>query len=495
MLRAWACSLWRNWRRLTIREDLCWTCSPKRPITSARAGVAGPALVICIVERPVMPSDAPLKNVVLITFDDAVAFWKYKTAFGEALQTPNLDRICAQSTAFQAAYCQAPVCSPSRASFMSGLTPHQSGITGPYKNYFEKLSPQQMWPHELRKRGFYCSSGGKVMQGYGALEEDVHAQLFSDAPKKFRGDWQIPDHISMEFGGLRGGKAARDEKDDPRFYDHQSANSLIRFFKNLSPKAEPFYREVGFYGPHGPWITPRRFKEMYAEQNFRQPKAWQAGFDESPFMEEQNTQNLDSSKRKQWRKSVRNYFSALTHTDHHLGRVWDAIKASPQAEETLVVILSDHGLHLGERNRFRKHTLWEQVANVPLILHDPRTPVPQVVSDPVALLDVGPTVMDFLGLPPLEGRIGRSLRPQMHWARAPDRAVPTFYKDSASVRKGRYRFIRYADGSTQFFDLATDWWQTRDLGQEHPAYAQMQAAHAACCKEYGLDVSQAAPPL
>ena len=97
------------------------------------------------------------KNVILITFDDAVAFWKYKTAFGEALQTPNLDRICAESTAFQAAYCQAPVCSSSRASFMSGQSPHQSGVTGPYKNYFEKIPAEAMWPYKLKQAGYFCS--------------------------------------------------------------------------------------------------------------------------------------------------------------------------------------------------------------------------------------------------------------------------------------------------------------------------------------------------
>jgi arylsulfatase A-like enzyme len=75
-------------------------------------------------------------------------------------------------------------------------------------------------------------------------------------------------------------------------------------------------------------------------------------------MELHNSQNLNADKFKQWRKSVRNYFSALSHTDYHLGRIWDALKASRFADNTLVIIASDHGLHLGERNRFRKHTLW-----------------------------------------------------------------------------------------------------------------------------------------
>jgi len=95
------------------------------------------------------------RNIMLITFDDAVAFWKYKTVFGEVLQTPNLDRICAQSTAFHAAYTQAPVCSPSRASFMSGKAPHQSGLTTPYKEIFEKIPPREMWPYLLKQNGYF----------------------------------------------------------------------------------------------------------------------------------------------------------------------------------------------------------------------------------------------------------------------------------------------------------------------------------------------------
>ncbi|MEO0669486.1 MAG: sulfatase-like hydrolase/transferase [Pseudomonadota bacterium] len=429
------------------------------------------------------------RNIMLITFDDAVAFWKYKAVFGQTLHTPNLDRICAQSTAFHAAYTQAPVCSPSRASFMSGKAPHHSGLTTPYKEVFEKIPPQDMWPYLLKQNGYFNSSGGKVMQGFPPIVDDIHSVIYSDEPKSFRVDWKVPPAISMEFGGFRGGKATISEEYDRRFYDFQASKSAIQFLK-AQDGTQPFYREVGFYGPHGPWITPRRFKDMYDADKFRMPEAWGDGIPGHPYLDQYYTRNFDPSRVNVWRKSVRNYFSALSHADHHLGRVWDALKASPHADNTIVIIASDHGMHLGERNRFRKHTLWEQVANVPLIVHDPARPVAHVVTDPVALIDIGPTVMDYAGLPPLEGTPGRSLRPLCEWGHAPDRAVPTILRDNAGVRKGKYRFIRYEDGSTEFFDLAQDWWQTRNLGPDHPDYAEMQEAHAACCLEYGLDVSQ-----
>jgi hypothetical protein len=95
--------------------------------------------------------------------------------------------------------------------------------------------------------------------------------------------------------------------------------------------------------------------------------------------------------------------------------------------------------------------------------------------------------MDYLGQPPIEGAVGQSLRNLMQWERVPDRAVPTFLHRSAAIRKGRYRFIRYADGSTRLYDLANDWWQTTNLGSLHPDHDAMAQAHADCCTEYGFD--------
>lgn len=426
------------------------------------------------------------KNILLISFDDAVAFWRYKTLFGAELQTPNLDRICAQSTAFHSAYCQAPICGPSRASFMSGKSPHQSGVMGHEKSVFDRIPPQEMWPHLLKQHGYYAGSAGKVHHGFEPLPQDKHETIYSDQPQKFRLDWRLPERIRMEFGGFRSGYATVHPKHDKRFYDYQSATSAIDFLQSHDSKT-PFYRGVGFFGPHGPYITPRKYKEMYDEKAFKAPAPWEAGFAASPFMDQRAPENLKTQRWKHWKKSVRNYFSALTHTDHHLGRVWDALKASPHADNTVVIIVSDHGLHLGERRRMRKTTLWEQVANVPLIIHDPDMPQAQVVTDPVALLDVAPTVMDYVGLPAGTDWLGRSLRPMLQGERDADRAVPTFLDNSSSIRKGKYRFIRYEDGTTQFFDLEADWWQTTDLGPDHPDYADMRTAHDACCREHGFD--------
>ncbi len=435
-----------------------------------------------------------LRNIVLISLDDAVAFWKYRHVFGVELQTPNLDRICAQSTLFESAYCQSPVCSPSRASFMSGKSPHDTGVLGPESNYFQTLPADQLWPAKLKQNGFYTSTGGKVARGYRALPPPLHEVLYSDKRNGLRLPPRLKrretpnvfwGHKTEFLGGYRGGEVTMTIRGDRSVFDHTVAKAAIKFINHYDQDTR-FYRDIGFGATHGPWLTPLKFKEAYDSEKITAPPDWEKGFAEMPQLAKQSVQNIDQQDTDFWQKSVRNYLAAMTYTDFQIGRVWDALKASPHADDTLVVILADHGLHLGERNRFAKRTFYEQVANVPLIIHDPRTPKGLRINDPVGLIDVGHTVMDYLGMPPLDGSAGRSLRPLMKGQSDPDRAVPTFLFNGAGIRYRDYRFIRYGDGTTEFFDLKADWWQTTNLGPDHEGYEATRAVFESCCADYGF---------
>lgn len=427
------------------------------------------------------------KNVLVISFDDAIAYWHYRNIFKGELKTPNLDRICEVSSAFHAAYCQSPLCGPSRASFMSAQPPHITGIHANEK-VFGRVKPQEMWSYRMKENGYFCSSGGKVHHGYKPLAEEIHEILYSDERKFFSADMRHNPQIAADIvGGAGGGVATTDPKDDGRFYDDQSANSFIDFISSYD-RDQPFYREVGFFSPHTPFITPKRFKDLYRPSEFEYPPEWSAELDPDKNAPVPEWANFKTHKARYWKLSIRNYFSAMSHGDYHLGRVWDALQASAHAKDTIVIILTDHGMHLGEKRRFGKSTLLEQVANVPLIIHDPDRAKPQVIEDPVALLDVGLTVLDMVGLPAMEGRLGQSLVPLMNGTASwPDRAIPTLKRDSASVRKGRYRFIRNSTGECEMYDIKSDWWQMKRLGPDHPDYQDMFEAHHACCKAHGCD--------
>lgn len=416
-------------------------------------------------------------NILLISFDDAVAPWPYRRAFGQELRLPAFDEICAVSTAFQTAYAQAPVCGPSRASFMSGRTPQQLGIYDNSIDVFDVIPATDMWSVRLKEAGWFCSSGGKLHHNYRPLKRNHHRTIYSDAQKRSPDDMSVKSKTeARKFGGHRGGWGTTNPADDKLYYDHQVADSAIDFLQTYDGAA-PFYREVGFYSPHGPHYTPARFKEIYDPRAFRQPESWAEGWPPDTHIRAAQPPHdtMARGKRKYWQDCIRNYFSAYSHGDHHLGRVWQALKSSAHAENTVVILLSDHGFHLGDRGRFSKFTLFDQVTRVPLVIHDPTRPRAQAVTSPVALLDLGPTVLDLAGLAPARGFHGRSLLPWLAGQGDPDRAVLSSWHDNHAVRKGDFTLILYADGSSQLFDTAHDLWQQTDLGPGHPAHAPLLA--------------------
>lgn len=425
------------------------------------------------------------KNVVLVAIDDGFAFWRYRTMFGATLQTPNLDRIMACSTTFTSAYCQVPVCGPSRASAMSGLSPFETGVLDNYTSIFDKLRPEQMWQYRLKEAGYYCSTAGKVHHGFRPLADDLHQVLYSHPSSRVHFG-PAKDSPTVTFGGISGGKATTDTKDDKHYYDARSSRHAIRFLNSYDGDA-PFYREVGFHHPHLPFTTPVRFKEMYDLDDFIRPEDWAQGFDLSEFTARYMVENSRFEDDDFWRKSVRNYFSAYSHVDMYIGQVWDALQASKHADNTVFVLFSDHGYHMGDKTRFRKFTLWEEAARVPLIIHDPDAPA-QEVDAPVALADIGPTVLDYTGCIPLQPAVGRSLRGAIHGAPEPARSVPTFWYGSASVRMGAYRTTLYQDGSAEFYDVEDDMWLQKNLAGDHPDYAAHHANLVETCYAYGVDM-------
>jgi arylsulfatase A-like enzyme len=432
------------------------------------------------------------KNILLISFDDAVAPWPYKSVFGEPLQTPNLDRLCERSTVFRSAYAQAPVCGPSRASMMTNRMPPELGMLDNSAYIFDRHPPEIAFSHRLKAAGYFCSSGGKLHHRYRPLIPVHHRVLYSDHRKAFGDDMAVPEELkrrSQKFGGFRNGIGTPDGEYDDSFHDARSAASAISFLQDYN-RDLPFYREVGFFSPHVPHITPARFKTQYALRRLKKPAEWTSYAADSAYAARSFPERAELESEKYWRQSVRNYFSAYSHGDHHLGSVLGALGASRHAANTVVILVSDHGFHLGNRNLFRKTTLWEQSLHVPVIVFDPSDPVGRVVDDPVGLIDLGPTVMDFAGVAQPGQRHGRSLRRYLQGEDDPCRVIPSFYKGSMSIRKGRYRLIRYGDGSFQLFDCIDDYWQLHDLGSESPAFGDMLAAMEATAAECGFDLLQ-----
>jgi len=162
---------------------------------------------------------------------------------------------------------------PLTGKFYVWKTPHQLGVFSNQDKVFEKHDPKIMWPYRLKENGYFCSSGGKVHHGYIPIPNEAHCILYSDQPKFFGVDMKLPPGIeTTHFGGHKRGLSTTNPKDDGIFHDPRSANSAIRFLQTYNEDA-PFYREVGFYSPHVPFITPARFKELYSVRNITRPSA------------------------------------------------------------------------------------------------------------------------------------------------------------------------------------------------------------------------------
>jgi arylsulfatase A-like enzyme len=234
----------------------------------------------------------------------------------------------------------------------------------------------------------------------------------------------------------------------------------------------PFFATLGIYRPHTRWLAPKRFYDLYPIDEIAAPAGhragdpddlppagrWLAEINITPYVQKQ----LVESGR--WREAIQAYQAAVSYADSELGRVLDALDASPNAGNTILVVFSDHGYHLGEKEHWHKMALWERAAKVPLIISFPEQRraggSTRTVAQPVSLLDLYPTLLALCGLPPpethaLEGvDLAPALGGRLGWTRRP--VVTSYGIGNDTVRDERYRYIRYADGSEELYDHDAD---------------------------------------
>jgi len=227
---------------------------------------------------------------------------------------------------------------------------------------------------------------------------------------------------------------------------------------------KPFFLAVGFYRPHVPFYSPARvFREIpKAEVNLPPIKAG----DRNDLPEIVNELTIAPAapthdwfvKGGHWKNAIRSYLACVRSTDEQVGRLLDALEESPYAGNTVIVLYSDHGFFLGEKERWAKQSLWERATRVPFIISAPAMNKGTRCTRPAELLSIYPTLIDLCGLPKREGLEGVSLvpllmNPNAEWQRP---ALTTHGKNNHAVRTDHYRYIRYYEGSEELYDLRKD---------------------------------------
>lgn len=427
--------------------------------------------------------DTSRPNVVMIIVDDMNDYVGCLGGSSNA-KTPSLDRLAARGMLFSNAHCAAPVCNPSRVAVMTGKHPSTTGIYDNATRWHKALPEVASIPKHFRDHGYLVVGGGKVnhhMPGFNRRSDwdeyldqifDSHyqAQLARGMDMK---SFRWPDGFPLN--GLEAVKAFSHPPENPNEFDwgpwdqqdnEMGDGQLVEWASEFLKQSHdrPFFLAAGIYRPHLPFYAPRKYFDLFPLDRIQMPLVKADDLDDLPELGKKMAQDRAEDfklvvQEKRYRELVQAYLANIAYADALIGKLIESLDQSPYAENTIVVVWSDHGWHLGEKNHLHKFTLWERSTRVPLIIVEPRPIAGNArCNRPVSLIDLFPTLNELCNLPQVEGLDGRSLvpllkDPSQSWDRP---ALTTHGRGNHALRTEQYRYIRYADGSEELYDHKVD---------------------------------------
>jgi len=229
------------------------------------------------------------------------------------------------------------------------------------------------------------------------------------------------------------------------------------------PVGKPLFLAAGLFRPHIPWEVPKRWFDLYPLKDIELPEHLENDLADAHSHGRQGWHKWVKDN-KQWKIFMQGYLASISYVDHQLGRLLNALDASPLKGNTIVVLWSDHGFHIGEKENWEKFALWDQTTRVPFFLHAPGVSIDGASTrQPTTLTDIYPTLCELAGLPIPKQCTGNSLVPQLKNPNAlkKELALTAFQfwgekRPSLAVADSRYRFIRYGDGFEELYDLDKD---------------------------------------
>ena len=392
------------------------------------------------------PVAAP--NVLFISVDD-INDWIGVLGGHPDTQTPNMDRLAGRGTLFTRAYCSAPSCNPSRVSLMTGLHPTTTGVHNNTQRYRDSIPQALTLPAFFMSQGYQALGAGKLFhhQDDGTWDASIPIRFSPQPPNPPLNG--IPNAENFDWGPL--------PITDEQMGDTQVVDWAIDQLNQ--PHDAPFFLACGLYKPHLPWYGPQHYFDRFPPDQITLPPVLENDLDDLPIEGLEAALRNDDHQRviatMNWRPAVAAYLAMIAYADGQIGRLLDALDASPHRDTTIIVLFSDHGWHLGEKFHWRKFALWEEATRIPFIIVAPGLTTPgSVCGRPVSLLDLYPTLADLCSLPPLPYLEGQSLLPLLADPSRPwDRpAITTWGQTNHSVRTERWRYIRYSEGSEELYD-------------------------------------------
>jgi arylsulfatase A-like enzyme len=450
------------------------------------------ALAFLIAAPLLVAADKP--NVLLISIDDLNNWVEYLGGHPQ-VKTPAMNRLAERGIAFTDAHCSSPLCMPSRTAILTGLSETRTGVYTngdkfKYKEY--KLLPQYFADH-----GYVTYGAGKIHhkkindkmfqhalttgQRWSPFDSKDVSYTKQELPSK---DTDNPRHVIangpggksyvLPFNRMSSERYPKDPKGesfdwasfdlpDQAFGDGVITTWALEKLKEHK-EDKPFFMAVGYYRPHIPLYAPKKYFDLYPLESIRLPKVLEDDLSDIPEPGKERALSAVTAgthqhvvKHKQWKNAVQAYLACVSFIDSQIGKLLDYLDKSPYAKNTIVVLYSDHGWHLGEKRAWGKLTGWFHSTNTPFIICPPGSQMKSRCREPVSLLDVYPTLIDMAGLPKRE-LDGVSLAPLLkNPALKTKRVIKThFKKGNYALSSNEWRLIHYREGGEELYNIKKD---------------------------------------
>jgi arylsulfatase A-like enzyme len=445
----------------------------RRQFMQAVVGLGAVSLLPSL-SRGAKGSDKP--TVLFIAIDD-LNHWVGYTGRNPQTKTPNIDRLSKMGVSFSNAHCAAPACEPTRAALFSGMRPSTSGcyLNG---NAWKKHVPEGVSLNAtFRKAGYYVAGMGKTYHNSaGTGMKAVYASEWDEYPKlpkpsgggaqKYQG-YHTPLPLDMK---------------DQDIGDWHTTDFCIEQLNKKRDK--PLFLACGLTKPHLPWAVPRKYYKMFPRDEIKLPPHIKGDLKDVPPAGQKIGNTSDHPKflkSGRWKDAVQSYLATIAYTDMNVGRLLDALEKSDHAGKTIIVLWGDHGWHLGEKEHWRKFTLWEEATRAPLIWVIPGvSKAGSICKKPVDFMSIYPTLCEAAGIDIPDHVEGKTIRPLLadpdaEWDGV---AICTHGYKNHAVRSERWRYIRYANGSEELYDHDKDPYEYKNLAKD-PTLAKIKSDLAA----------------
>ena len=382
------------------------------------------------------------------------------------IRTPNLERLAKRGMLFTRAYCISAACNPSRVATLTGLRPSTSGVYGNKSDWRAALPERRTLMQQFQEDGYVVRGAGKIFHHHldGAFHDrnsfdDFQPMAPQNMPSKKLN--RAPEYGSRntDWG------AWPDEESDT--IDFKTTDYCIQALANPPKGGRSQFLACGIFKPHSPFFAPPVYHKAFSDislpvcraDDWRDLPLGAASLMKRTKWFWSGMQKLDRRMPGSYHDFIRAYAACCAFADAQVGRVLDALDKSPRRANTIVVLWSDHGFHLGEKDHIEKFALWEKSNHVPFIVVAPGvTPPGSRCGVPIDLSGLYPTLLELCGLSPDPKCDGLSLMPLLRNPKAAwnHPALMTYGRGNHAVRSHRWRYIRYADGSEELYDHARD---------------------------------------